>query len=181
MDQRRMQIELKLTDPRLAQWGLPAFATPGSAAVDLLACAVYGKNADNKPDFAARRSIEAPLFLAPEELLYVGVGFAMDIGTPDYAAFLMPRSGLGSALGLVLGNGTGLIDSDYQREVIAACLNRSAPDTAPIAIHPGDRIAQMVIAPVARPEWRVVTEFARVTERGLGGFGSTGSKAERTK
>lgn len=171
-----MQIELKLTDQRLEHWGLPNFATPGSAAVDLMACAVYGKTADNKPDFAARKALDAAASIPPGEVLYVGVGFAMDMGRAEVAAFILPRSGMGSALGLVMGNGTGLIDSDYQREVIVACLNRNAPGGAAITIKPGDRIAQMVFAPVLRPEWKVVADFSRSTERGLGGFGSTDGK-----
>ncbi len=171
-----MQVELKIIDSRLERWGLPTYATPGSAAVDLVACAVYGKTKDGKPDFAARKPLEAAAPIEPGALLYIGIGFAMDIGTPDYAAFILPRSGMGSALGLVMGNGTGLIDSDYQREVIVALLNRSAAGTPPVAINPGDRIAQMLFAPVLRPQWSVVDEFSRVTERGLGGFGSTGHK-----
>ncbi|HEY1721967.1 MAG TPA: dUTP diphosphatase [Magnetospirillaceae bacterium] len=176
-----MNIELKLTDPRLEQWGLPTFATAGSAAVDLMACAIYGKTADNKPDFAARRSMEAPAQIEAGQVLYVGVGFAMDIGKAEVGAFILPRSGMGSALGLVMGNGTGLIDSDYQREVIVACLNRNAAGQAAITIKPGDRIAQMYFAPVLRPNWSVVTDFSRSTERGLGGFGSTGSGSKAAK
>jgi dUTP pyrophosphatase len=167
-------VEIKLLDPRLKDWGLPVPATAGAAAADLMACAVYGKTADNKPDLTTRRPLEEPATLRAMELQYFGAGFAMAILDPTYAAFILPRSGVGSALGIVMGNGTGLIDSDYHGEIIVAALNRNPTGEATIA--PGMRLAQMVLGPVVRPEWRVVEQFSPTSERGAGGFGSTGIK-----
>jgi dUTP pyrophosphatase len=174
MPTQTIPVEIKLLDPRLRDWGLPVPATPGAAAADLMACAIYGKTADNKPDLKTRRPLEDTLTIAPSEVQYIGAGFAMAILDPMYAAFILPRSGVGSALGIVLGNGTGLIDSDYHGEIIVAALNRNTSSVATIT--PGLRIAQMVLGPVVRPEWRVVDQFSPASSRGAGGFGSTGLK-----
>jgi dUTP pyrophosphatase len=149
-----MQIDLKIMDPRIAAQ-LPAYATPGSAGLDLRAC------------------IDAPLTLAPNAWQLVPTGMAVYLNDPGYAALLLPRSGLGHKHGIVLGNLVGLIDSDYQGQLMVSCWNRS--DVA-FTIEPMERIAQMVIVPVVQAQFKVVTEFAAPSERGEGGYGSTGKK-----
>jgi dUTP pyrophosphatase len=149
-----MKIDLKIMDPRMADQ-LPAYATPGSAGLDLRAC------------------IDAPLTLAPNAWQLVPTGLAVHLNDPGYAAVLLPRSGLGHKHGIVLGNLVGLIDSDYQGQLMVSCWNRS--DVA-FTIEPMERIAQMVIVPVVQAQFNVVTEFAAFSERGEGGYGSTGKK-----
>jgi len=149
-----MKIDLKIMDPRIADQ-LPAYATPGSAGLDLRAC------------------IDAPLILAPNAWQLVPTGMAVYLNDPGYAALLLPRSGLGHKHGIVLGNLVGLIDSDYQGQLMVSCWNRS--DVA-FTIEPMERIAQMVIVPVVQAQFNVVTEFAAPSERGEGGYGSTGQK-----
>ena len=149
-----MQIDLKIMDPRIADQ-LPTYATPGSAGLDLRAC------------------IDAPLTLAPNAWQLVPTGMAVCLNDPGYAALLLPRSGLGHKHGIVLGNLVGLIDSDYQGQLMVSCWNRS--DVA-FTIEPMERIAQMVIVPVVQAQFNVVTEFAASSERGEGGYGSTGKK-----
>ena len=144
-------IDLRILDPRIAPT-LPAYATPGSAGLDLRAC------------------IDAPLVLQPGQAELVPTGLALHIGDPALAAMLLPRSGLGHKQGLVLGNLVGLIDSDYQGPLMVSAWNRGA--TA-VTINPLDRIAQMVIVPVVQARFRVVEEFG-ASARGTGGFGSTG-------
>ncbi len=144
-------IELRILDARVADT-LPAYATPGSAGLDLRAC------------------IDAPLVLQPGQAELLPTGLAMHIGNPGLAAMLLPRSGLGHKQGLVLGNLVGLIDSDYQGPLMVSCWNRGA---APVTIQPLDRIAQMVIVPVVQARFDVVERF-EASERGAGGFGSTG-------
>ncbi len=144
-------IDLRILDPRVADT-LPAYATPGSAGLDLRAC------------------IEAPLVIEPGQAELVPTGLAMHIGDPGLCAMLLPRSGLGHKQGLVLGNLVGLIDSDYQGPLMVSCWNRGR---APVTIQPLDRIAQMVIVPVVQARWRVVDAF-EASDRGAGGFGSTG-------
>ncbi len=144
-------IDLRILDPRVADT-LPAYATPGSAGLDLRAC------------------IEAPLVIEPGQAELVPTGLAMHIGDPGLCAMLLPRSGLGHKQGLVLGNLVGLIDSDYQGPLMVSCWNRGR---APVTIQPLDRIAQMVIVPVVQARWRVVEAF-EASDRGAGGFGSTG-------
>jgi dUTP pyrophosphatase len=144
-------IDLRILDPRVADT-LPAYATPGSAGLDLRAC------------------IDAPLVLQPGQAELVPTGLSMHIADTGLAALLLPRSGLGHKQGLVLGNLVGLIDSDYQGPLMVSCWNRG---TAPVTIQPMDRIAQMVIVPVVQARWRVVEQFDGST-RGSGGFGSTG-------
>ena len=149
-----MHIDLKIMDPRMVEH-LPAYATPGSAGLDLRAC------------------LDAPLTLAPNAWQLVPTGLAVHLADPAYAAMLLPRSGLGHKHGIVLGNLVGLIDSDYQGQLMVSCWNRSP--TA-FTIEPMDRIAQMVIVPVVQAQFNVVQEFAAKSERGEGGYGSTGKK-----
>jgi dUTP pyrophosphatase len=192
MPQTLLPVQVKIVDPRLREFGgAPRPATGGSAAVDVVALGAYRRKPDGKPDMTSREPIADKIVIAPGEVCFVGLGFAMHIGDPGYAAFLMPRSGMGSALGIVMANTVGLIDSDYQNEVVAALWNRNFPATGEplrvslagdpplprgaVEIRAGDRVAQMYLAPVVLPEWREVEEFGRVTERGLGGFGSTGA------
>jgi len=147
-----MHIDLKIMDPRMVEH-LPAYATPGSAGLDLRAC------------------LDAPLTLAPNAWQLVPTGLAVHLADPAYAAMLLPRSGLGHKHGIVLGNLVGLIDSDYQGQLMVSCWNRSP--TA-FTIEPMDRIAQMVIVPVVQAQFRVVDDFDAASERGAGGYGSTG-------
>ena len=144
-------LDVKILDLRLKD-NLPAYATAGSAGLDLRAC------------------IDAPFTLAPGETHMVPTGLAIHVSDPGYAALVLPRSGLGSKSGIVLGNLTGLIDSDYQGPLMCALWNRSA---TPFELKPMERIAQLVIVPVAQVAFNVVEEFA-ASERGTGGFGSTG-------
>ena len=144
-------IDLKVLDPRMAAH-LPAYATAGSAGLDLRAC------------------LDAPLALAPGQCVLIPTGLSVHIADPGLAAVLLPRSGLGHKNGIVLGNLVGLIDSDYQGPLMVSCWNRSS--TA-FTVQPMERIAQMVIVPVVQAQFRVVEAFAG-TLRGEGGFGSTG-------
>jgi dUTP pyrophosphatase len=145
------EIELRILDERVRDH-LPAYATEGSAGVDLRAC------------------LEAPLTLEPGRTELVRTGLAIHIGDPAYAAMILPRSGLGHRHGIVLGNLVGLIDSDYQGELMVSCWNRGRE---PFTVQPLERIAQLIIVPVARARFRVVDDFEAST-RGSGGFGSTG-------
>ena len=147
-------IELKIMDPRLGDTiPLPHYATDGSAGLDMRAC------------------IDEPLTVAPGETVLVPTGLAIHIGDPSLAAVLWPRSGLGHKHGLVLGNLTGLIDSDYQGQVFISCWNRGSKS---YEVKPGERIAQMVFVPVEQVEFEVVEEFHE-SDRGHGGFGHSGS------
>jgi dUTP pyrophosphatase len=147
-----MQIDVKVLDPRLVDQ-LPAYATRGSAGLDLRAC------------------LDAPLTLAPNAWQLVPTGLAIHLGDPGYAAMILPRSGLGHKHGIVLGNLVGLIDSDYQGQLMVSAWNRS---TTPFTIEPLERIAQMVIVPVVQAQFRLVAEFEQPSDRGAGGYGSTG-------
>ena len=149
-----MELDVKILDPRMADQ-LPQYATPGSAGLDLRAC------------------LDAPLTLQPNAWQLVPTGIAIHLQDPGYAAMLLPRSGLGHKHGIVLGNLVGLIDSDYQGQLMVSCWNRS--DVA-FTIEPMERIAQMVIVPVVQARFNVVSEFGDVTERGAGGYGSTGKQ-----
>jgi dUTP pyrophosphatase len=147
-------IELKILDPRVGDSiPLPHYATDGSAGLDMRAC------------------IDEPLTVEPGDTVLVPTGLAIHVADPRLAAVLLPRSGLGHKHGLVLGNLTGLIDSDYQGQVFISCWNRSK---AGYEVKPGERIAQMVFVPVEQVEFRVVGEFA-ASERGAGGFGHSGT------
>jgi dUTP pyrophosphatase len=148
-----IEIEVRILDPRVgAELPLPAYATAGSAGMDLRAC------------------LEQPLTLAPGETALVSSGIAIHLDDPGYAAVLLPRSGLGHKHGIVLGNLVGLIDSDYQGPLMISCWNRGQ---APFTIMPGDRIAQLVVLPIARAGFRVVDTFV-ASSRGSGGFGHSG-------
>ncbi len=148
-------IELRILDPRLgAQWPLPAPATEGSAGVDLRAC------------------LDVPLTLPPGDAKLINTGLAVHLADPGLAAMILPRSGLGHKHGIVLGNLVGLIDSDYQGELLVSCWNRGS---APFTIEPGERIAQLVIVPVVQARFEIVEEFA-ASRRGAGGFGHTGTR-----
>ncbi|WP_018881536.1 dUTP diphosphatase [Thioalkalivibrio sp. ALE30] len=147
------EIDLKILDPRMgADFPLPAPATDGSAGVDL------------------RAMIEAPLTLEPGAAELIPTGLAIHIEDPGYAGMILPRSGLGHKHGLVLGNLVGLIDADYQGPLMVSCWNRGANA---YTLEVGERLAQLVIVPVARPKFRVVEDFEETT-RGAGGFGSSG-------
>jgi deoxyuridine 5'-triphosphate nucleotidohydrolase len=148
-------IRVKVLDPRLGRdYPLPQYATPGSAGVDL------------------RAMLDAPLTLAPGETELVPTGLAVHLEDPHLAAVILPRSGLGHRHGLVLGNLVGLIDSDYQGQVMVSCWNRGG---ASFTIQPGERIAQMVFVPIVRVDFQVVTEL-EPSQRGTGGFGHTGKE-----
>ena len=146
-----MQVDVKILDPRMADQ-LPTYATAGSAGLDLRAC------------------LEAPLTLAPNAWQLVPTGIALWLKDPGFAALILPRSGLGHKHGIVLGNLVGLIDSDYQGQLMVSAWNRS--DTA-FTMQPMERLAQLVIVPVVQASFRVVEEFP-ATARGAGGYGSTG-------
>ena len=148
-----MKIDVKILDPRLADQ-MPEYATPGSAGLDLRAC------------------IDAPLVLAPNAWQLVSTGLAIHLADPAYAAMILPRSGLGHKHGIVLGNLVGLIDSDYQGPLMVSAWNRSS--TA-YTLAPMERLAQLVIVPVVQASFRVVQDFDQATERGAGGYGSTGT------
>lgn len=147
-------IELKILDPRVGDAiPLPHYATGGSAGLDMRAC------------------IDVPLTVDPGETVLVPTGLAIHIGDASLAAVLLPRSGLGHKHGLVLGNLTGLIDSDYQGQVFISCWNRGSRS---YDVQPGERIAQMVFVPVEQVRFEVVDEFAD-SDRGDGGFGHSGT------
>jgi dUTP diphosphatase len=146
-------VKLRILDPRIGrEFPLPAHATPGSAGMDLRAC------------------LAAPLILPPGGAELISTGISIYVEDPHLAALLLPRSGLGHKNGIVLGNLVGLIDSDYQGPLMVSCWNRGS---APFTVNPGDRIAQMVIVPVAHVDFEVVEEFT-TSERGGSGFGSSG-------
>ena len=146
-----MKVDVKILDPRIAEQ-FPTYATAGSAGLDLRAC------------------LDAPLTLAPNAWQLVPTGMAMHLANPGYAALILPRSGLGHKHGIVLGNLVGLIDSDYQGQLFVSVWNRG--NTA-FTLAPMERIAQMIIVPVIQVGFNIVEEFID-TERGSGGFGSTG-------
>jgi dUTP pyrophosphatase len=144
-------VDLKVLDARMAEQ-LPAYATPGAAGLDLRAC------------------IDAPIQLEPGQTQLIPTGLAIHIGDTGLAALILPRSGLGHKHGIVLGNLVGLIDSDYQGQLMVSCWNRGGTT---FVIAPMERIAQLVIVPVVQAQFRRVDEFDS-SERGDGGFGSTG-------
>jgi dUTP pyrophosphatase len=146
-----MKVDIKILDARLHQ-AMPAYATPGSAGLDLRAC------------------LDEPITLQPGAWQLLPTGMAMYLQDPAYAALILPRSGLGHKHGIVLGNLVGLIDSDYQGQLMVSAWNRSG--TA-FTIAPMERIAQLVIVPVVQAQFNVVSEFV-ASQRGEGGYGSTG-------
>jgi len=145
-------VDLKVLDARMAEQ-IPSYATPGSAGLDLRAC------------------LDAPVTLEPGQTFLVPTGLAIHINDPSLAAIILPRSGLGHKHGIVLGNLVGLIDSDYQGQLMVSCWNRG--QTA-FVIQPMERIAQLVLVPVVQAAFRRVDDFADASQRGEGGFGSTG-------
>ena len=146
-----MQVDVKILDPRLKE-KMPAYATTGSAGLDL------------------RAMLEAPLTLNPGETKLIKTGLAIHLADPNYAALILPRSGLGHKHGIVLGNLVGLIDSDYQGELMVSTWNRGQEA---FTIEPLERIAQRVIVPVVQMQMNIVEDF-EASDRGAGGFGSTG-------
>ena len=146
-----MQVDVRILDERVRAQP-PAYATAGSAGLDLRAC------------------LDAPLTLEPNAWQLIGTGLAVHLADPGYAALILPRSGLGHKHGIVLGNLVGLIDSDYQGQLMVSAWNRSP---TPYTIEPMERIAQLVIVPVAQARFNVVDSF-EASERGEGGYGSTG-------
>ncbi|MDB5798049.1 MAG: dut [Paucimonas sp.] len=147
------KLDVKILDARLREQ-MPAYATAGSAGLDLRAC------------------LDAPLTLEPGETKLVSTGLAIHLADPGYAAMILPRSGLGHKHGIVLGNLVGLIDSDYQGQLMVSTWNRGS---AAFTLNPMERLAQLVIVPVLQVEFNVVEEFGD-SERGTGGFGSTGKQ-----
>jgi len=149
----RPRLQLRILDARIGrEYPLPHYATPGSAGLDLRAC------------------LDLPLLLQPGATQLVPTGIAIHLDDPGLAAVLLPRSGLGHKHGIVLGNLVGLIDSDYQGQLMVSCWNRGQ---SAFTIEPGERIAQMVIVPVVQVEFDVVEAFT-ASDRGAGGFGSSG-------
>jgi len=146
-----LQVELKILDSRLNE-NMPAYATSGSAGLDLRAC------------------INEAITIKPGETTLIPTGMAIHLANPAYAAMILPRSGLGHKHGIVLGNLVGLIDSDYQGQLFVSCWNRSQEA---FVMNPMERMAQLVIVPVAQANFSVVAEF-NASDRGEGGFGSTG-------
>jgi dUTP pyrophosphatase len=147
------KVQVRILDPRLgAEFPLPEYATAGAAGMDLRACLETGQTCH------------------PGDTLLIPSGIAIHISDPSLAAVILPRSGLGHKHGIVLGNLVGLIDSDYQGQLMVSCWNRGRES---FTIKPGERIAQLVIIPVVQAELDIVSEF-RATERGAGGFGHTG-------
>jgi dUTP pyrophosphatase len=159
-----MQIEVRILDRRIVDWGFPSYGSELAAGMDLFAC------------------LESELILSPRKApALISTGMAIHIADPHWCALIIPRSGYGHSRGLVLGNTLGLIDADYTGECFISAWNRNdAADASGtpgdvISIKPGDRIAQMLVVPVARPSWRVVDSFSQFSARGASGFGSTNS------
>jgi len=152
-------IEVRILDERLHAWGLPRYQTEQAAGIDLHAC------------------LREPLAVKPQApAVLVPTGLAIHMNSMAFCAMVVPRSGLGHKKGLVMGNGTGIIDADYMAECFVSVWNRNpANGGEDIVIQPGDRIAQMLFVPVVRPVFRVVEAFSASSARGLGGFGSTGA------
>lgn len=149
-------VQVKILNPKIAQdpnFSLPTRATDGSAGIDLRAC------------------IDTAITIKAGETQLIGTGLSIYISNPDYAGLILPRSGLGHKHGIVLGNLVGLIDADYQGELMVSIWNRSDSD---FVLAPGERMAQYVIVPVVRPSFEIVDEFTDVSVRGTGGFGSSG-------
>ncbi len=150
-----MKVQIKVLDTRLGnEWPLPAYATSGSAGLDLRAC------------------LDEEVQIKPGETILVKTGMAIYIEDPNFAGLILPRSGLGHKHGIVLGNLVGLIDSDYQGELMVSVWNRSQ---TVFTLEPGERLAQYVLVPVVQAQFEQVNEFT-VSERGTGGFGHTGQK-----
>ena len=152
-----MKTQIKILNPKIGvhpDFPLPIQATQGSAGIDLRAC------------------IDEPLPIRAGETRLVGTGLAIYLADPNHVGLIMPRSGLGHKHGIVLGNLTGVIDADYQGELMVSIWNRSQTD---YVLQPAERMAQYLVVPIVRPEFELVTAFSQDSERGAGGFGSTGS------
>ena len=151
------QVQVKILNPKIGnddKFPLPHRATDGSAGIDLRAC------------------IDEPIIIKASESQLIGTGLAIYIQDPDYVGFIMPRSGLGHKHGIVLGNLTGVIDADYQGELMVSIWNRSQTD---YVLQPSEKMAQYLVVPIARPTFEIVAEFSDISVRGEGGFGSTGT------
>ena len=151
------QVQVKILNPKIGnddKFPLPHRATDGSAGIDLRAC------------------IDEPITIKAGESQLIGTGLAIYIQDPDYVGLIMPRSGLGHKHGIVLGNLTGVIDADYQGELMVSIWNRSQTD---YVLQPGEKMAQYLVVPVVRPTFEIVGEFFDISVRGDGGFGSTGT------
>lgn len=149
-------IQVKILNPKIGQdpnFPIPTQATLGSAGIDLRAC------------------IDTPLVIKASQTHLVGTGLSIYISNPNYAGLILPRSGLGHKHGIVLGNLVGLIDSDYQGELMVSVWNRSQSD---FTLNPAERMAQYVVVPIVRPVFEIVSEFDQTSVRGVGGFGHTG-------
>ena len=150
-------VELVVLDQRLHGWGLPTYQSAMAAAIDLHAC------------------LDAPIEIAPGAApVLIPAGFAVHMADPAMAALILPRSGLGHRKGLVLGNTVGLIDPDYTGPIMVSTWNRNPPGADPIILQPGERFAQLLFVPILRPQLSVVDGFTASSNRGAGGFGSTG-------
>lgn len=152
-------VEVKVLDERLRTWGLPRYQSEQAAGIDLIAC------------------LDAPLKIHPQQSAQlIPTGLALHMNSAGFCAVIVPRSGLGHKKGLILGNSVGVIDADYMAQCYVSVWNRNpaGPDSEPIVIQPGDRIAQMLFVPILRPRLVVVDDFSASSERGTGGFGSTG-------
>lgn len=150
------EVQLKILNPKIGtdpNFPLPTYATDGSAGIDLRAC------------------IDEPITIKAGETVLVGTGLSIYIKDPNFVGLIFPRSGLGVKHGIVLGNLTGVIDSDYQGEIMVCLWNRSGTD---FILNPAERMAQYVITPIVRPTFAIVDEFDVASERGAGGFGHTG-------
>ena len=153
-------MQIKIIDPRIgSDFPLPEYSTAGSAGIDLVAC------------------VDGPTKLGSGEVRLIGSGIAVQIEDPNLMGMVVPRSGLGHKHGIVTGNLVGIIDSDYQGEILISCWNRSDSD---FTIHPGDRIAQMLFMPIHRVQWQVVEQFDHSSARGANGFGHTGISGTAT-
>lgn len=151
------QVQVKILNPKIGtddKFPLPHRATDGSAGIDLRAC------------------INEPITIKAGESQLIGTGLAIYIQDPDYVGLIMPRSGLGHKHGIVLGNLTGVIDADYQGELMVSIWNRSQTD---YVLQPGEKMAQYLVVPIARPTFEIVAEFSDISVRGESGFGSTGT------
>lgn len=151
-----LNVQVKVLNPKIGQhpdFPLPTQASLGSAGIDLRAC------------------IDSPLTIKAGETVLIGTGLAIYIADPNFVGLIMPRSGLGHKHGIVLGNLTGVIDADYQGELMVSIWNRSQTD---YTLQPAERMAQYLVVPITRPEFTLVHEFSDISVRGAGGFGSTG-------
>ncbi|MCX4027291.1 dUTP diphosphatase [Endozoicomonas sp. SM1973] len=151
----KQKLQAKILNPKLGnEIPLPHYATDGSAGMDLRAC------------------IDEPIIVEPGQTVLIPTGLAIYVEDPNFAAMILPRSGLGHKHGIVLGNLVGLIDSDYQGELMISCWNRGS---STFTIQPGERIAQLILVPVVQAEFELVDEF-QTTSRGAGGFGHSGTR-----